>query len=466
MTQTFKSKFLTTVNERGFIHQCTNFDGLDALLHDAESKGEAVAAYIGFDCTAPSLHVGSLMQIMILKIFQECGHKPIVLMGGGTTKIGDPSGKDKSRQMLDDAAIAANKAGIKKVFEQFLHFGDGASDALMVDNADWLEDLNYIDFLRDVGKHFSINKMLTMESVKQRLERESHLSFLEFNYMILQAYDFVELNREYGVRLQIGGSDQWGNIVMGTDLIRKPLITNYSTGKTVDNEHAETFLKDHDEFSKEIKKDNKHPLNEAIKNFQDASYGLTTPLLTTASGAKMGKTADGAVWLNPEMLSAYDYWQFWRNVDDADVGRFLKLFTSLSVEEIAKLEAAEGAAINDAKKILATEATAMLHGRDAAEAAEATAKEAFEQGGSANLPTVTLSLTEHGTTLPAFKLFHATGLAASGAEARRLIKGGGAKINDEKVDDEVLEVDLSQYKEETLKLSAGKKKHILVEVVE
>ena len=424
-------------------------------------------------------------------------------MGGGTTKIGDPSGKDKSRQMLDDAAIAANKAGIKKVFEQFLHFGNGASDAQMVDNADWLEDLNYIDFLRDVGKHFSINKMLTMESVKQRLERESHLSFLEFNYMILQAYDFVELNRKHGVRLQIGGSDQWGNIVMGTDLIGK--LNNEIIEKTTNLKEDFNHLnesekdlhsclyrlldckiivlesKDESQINHAINKYNelitelkiickRHDISPEpylrVFTYRDTStFGLTTPLLTTAAGAKMGKTADGAVWLNPEMLSAYDYWQFWRNVDDNDVERFLKLFTSLSIEEIKKLPL-KGAAINDAKKILATEATAMLHGRDTAEAAERTAKEAFEQGGSDNLPTVTLSLKEHGTSLPAFKLFQTAGLAASGADARRLIKGGGAKINDDKVNSELMEVDLTTYQQKPLKISSGKKKHFLVEIIE
>jgi tyrosyl-tRNA synthetase len=420
----FKSRFLRTISERGFIHQCTHFTALDALLYNAEQKGEAVSAYIGFDCTAPSLHVGSLMQIMILRLFQQCGHKPIILLGGGTTKIGDPSGKDAARQVLSDATIADNMAGIKKVFEHFVQFGDGKSDALMVNNADWLLKLNYIDFLGNVGRHFSINRMLTMESVKQRLKRDSHLSFLEFNYMVLQAYDFVELNKHYGVRLQIGGSDQWGNIVMGTELFHK------------------------------------------LTHAQNADcYGLTTPLLTTAAGAKMGKTADGAVWLNPDMLSAYNYWQFWRNIDDADVGRFLKLFTELPMDEIATLASAEGAAINEAKKRLATHATALLHGQAAANAAAQTAKEAFELGGSSSLPSITLSTAEHGTNIPAFKLFFVSGLAESGAEARRLIKGGGAKINDEKVTDENMMIDLLAYKHTPLKLSSGKKKHFLVHIV-
>ena len=406
--------FIDICHQRGFFFQCTNEKDLKELL----GKERGVPVYIGFDCTAPSLHVGSLIQIMVLRWLQKCGHKPIVLMGGGTTKVGDPSGKDKSRQLLDDVGIAANMAGIKQVFEKFLTFGDGASDAIMVNNADWLDNINYISFLRDVGRHFSVNHMLSMESVKQRLERESHLSFLEFNYMILQAYDFTELAKRYGCRVQIGGSDQWGNIVNGTELNRR-----LSEGKASD------------------------------------LFGLTTPLLTTSAGAKMGKTADGAVWLNGDMFTASQYWQFWRNVEDADVGRFLRLFTELSLNEIAKLEALEGAAINDAKKILATEATAMLHGRDAAEKAAADAQATFEQGLTTALEEVRIDSAEWAQPLPAWKLFALSGLVSSGGEARRLIKGNGAKINDVSVADEN---QLVAFEGQALKLSSGKKKHVLV----
>lgn len=415
--------FVTLCHERGYFNQCTDEANLTKLLGDTSKP---VAAYIGFDCTAPSLHVGSLIQIMVLRWLQQCGHKPIVLMGGGTTRVGDPSGKDKSRQLLDDAGIAANMAGIKQVFEKFLTFGDGPTDAVMVNNADWLDHINYIDFLRDVGRHFSINHMLTMESVKQRLERESHLSFLEFNYMILQAYDFTELAKRHGCRLQIGGSDQWGNIVSGTELNRR---LGAAEGK---------------------------PAPEL--------FGLTTPLLTTASGAKMGKTADGAVWLNGELFSAYDYWQFWRNVEDSDVVRFLKLFTELSLDEIAKLGALEGAGINEAKKVLATEATALLHGREAAEQAAETARITFEQGmTAASLPEVALPAAELSAAIPAWKWFVISGLTTSGGEARRLIKGGGARINDEQIQDENKEFVFAEAaKDGAVKLSSGKKKHILV----
>lgn len=410
--------FITICKERGYFFQCTDEQNLEKLL--VSEKG--IPVYIGFDCTATSLHVGSLIQIMVLRWLQKCGHKPIVLMGGGTTKVGDPSGKDKSRQLLDDAGIAANMAGIKTVFEKFLSFGDGASDALMVNNADWLDNLNYISFLRDVGRHFSVNQMLTMESVKQRLERESHLSFLEFNYMILQAYDFTELAKRYGCRVQIGGSDQWGNIVNGTELHRR-LTEGKGKGKEL--------------------------------------YGLTTPLLTTSAGAKMGKTADGAVWLNGDMFTPSQYWQFWRNTEDADVGRFLKLFTELSLDEIAKLEALEGAHINEAKKILATEATALLHGREAAEKAAEDARITFEQGLTTALAEIRIDSAEWAQPLPAWKLFALSGLVESGGEARRLIRGNGAKINDAPITDEN---QLIAFEGAALKLSSGKKKHVLVTV--
>ncbi len=414
--------FIQICRERGFFFQCTDTENLEKLLLNEQ----AIPAYIGFDCTAPSLHVGSLIQIMVLRWLQKCGHKPIVLMGGGTTKVGDPSGKDKSRQLLDDAGIAANMAGIKKVFEQFLTFGKRDADAIMVNNADWLEKLNYIDFLRDVGKHFSINHMLTMESVKQRLERESHLSFLEFNYMILQAYDFTELSKRHGCRLQIGGSDQWGNIVSGTELSRR--------------------------------------LGAAEGVPSPDLFGLTTPLLTTSSGTKMGKTADGAVWLNSDMFSAYDYWQFWRNVEDDDVVKFLKLFTELTLEEIEHLGNLEGAGINEAKKRLATEATALLHGREAAEQAAETARITFEQGmTAATLPEVALAASELAHAIPAWKWFVLSGLTTSGGEARRLIKGGGARINDEQIHDENKEFLFeAAAKDGAVKLSSGKKKHVLV----
>lgn len=422
MTQ---SEFLQRCISRGFYHQCTQKDVLDRHL----ASDTPVKAYIGFDCTASSLHVGSLIQIMLLRHLQQCGHQPIILLGGGTTKVGDPSGKDKSRQLLDDAAIARNKAGIKSVFEAFLCFGDDETDATIVDNADWLNHLNYVDFLRDIGRHFSVNRMLSMESVKQRLDRQQPLSFLEFNYMILQAYDFVELHQRYGCTLQIGGSDQWGNIVNGTELYR----------------HL------HPTASGDIR--------------ESALFGLTTPLLTTASGAKMGKTADGAVWLDEALFSAYDYWQFWRNCDDADVGRFLKLFTDLPLEEIARLEALEGSHINDAKKVLASEATTLLHGRQAAEKAATAAQAAFEGGNQMDaMPVTTLSVAEHGKDIAAFKLFQVSGLVASGAEARRLIKGGGAKIDGLKVGEEHQMVSLVAGEQHTL--SAGKKKHLRIEVTQ
>jgi tyrosyl-tRNA synthetase len=411
-----KSAFLKTVTARGFVHQCTDTEALDAAL----SEGTPKICYIGFDCTADSLHVGSLLPIMLLRWFQKSGHKPIVLMGGGTTKVGDPSGKDEARQLITEETIAANKAGIQGVFEKFLTFGDGPTDAIMVDNADWLDELSYIPFLRDYGRHFSVNRMLGFESVKLRLDREQPLSFLEFNYMILQAYDFMELNRRHGCILQMGGSDQWGNIVNGVELTRR-----------VDSAQV---------------------------------FGLTSPLITTASGAKMGKTADGAVWLNADRVSPYDYWQFWRNTADADVGRFLRLFTDLSLEETQRLESLQDAEINDAKKILATEATAMCHGRAAAEEAANTAAETFEQGQSAEgLPTVEVPAAELADGIAAFALFARAGLANSNGEARRLIRGGGARLNDQKIADENANVSASDaVGDGVIKLSAGKKRHVLI----
>ena len=409
------SRFLAAAVERGFVHQCTDLDALDARLDETR-----VTAYVGYDCTADSLHVGSLVSIMLLRLWQRCGHKPIVLMGGGTTRIGDPSFRDAARPLLDDAEIARNMAGIRKVFTKFIDFGDGPSDAVMVNNADWLDELRYIPLLRDVGRHFSVNRMLTQDSVRLRLDREQPLSFLEFNYPILQAYDFVELARRFGCEVQIGGSDQWGNIVGGVEL-----------GRRMDGRSL---------------------------------YGLTTPLLTTASGDKMGKTAQGAVWLNAERLSPYEYWQFWRNTDDADVGRFLRLFTELPLAEIARIEALDGGDINEAKKVLATEATALCHGREAAAAAADTARAVFEEGGSGeDLPQTQLprGLFERG--IAAFELFNRAGLAASNSEARRLIRGGGARINDAVVEDETRIVGLDDIGPHgAVKLSAGRKRHTLV----
>ena len=411
-----RSDFLAALTERGFIHQCTDTDGLDALC-----TAGPIRAYIGFDCTADSLHVGSLVQIMMLHWLQKTGHKPIVLMGGGTTKIGDPSGRDETRQLLTHEDIQANKAGIFKVFEKFLTFGD--DQAIMVDNDEWLSELKYIPLLREVGRHFSVNRMLTMDSVKNRLEREQPLTFLEFNYMILQSYDFVELSKRYGCVLQMGGSDQWGNIVSGSDL-----------GRRME---------------------------------QPQLYGLTTPLITTADGGKMGKTAAGAVWLNEDRLSVYDYWQFWRNTLDADVGKFLKLFTVLPMDEIAKLEALEGAELNEAKKVLATEATALLHGRAKADEAAETARKAFEEGAQAEgLPTVRVAAADLEDGIPAFNLFQRAGLASSGGEARRLVRGGGARLNDVALSDENRVIGTADLTEAgALKLSAGRKRHVLVKPV-
>ncbi len=415
--ETPHSDFLRLATARGYVHQCTDPQALDDY-----AAAKTVTAYIGFDCTAPSLHVGSLVSIMLLRLLQKTGHKPIVLMGGGTTKIGDPSFRDESRPILSEEKIAENMAGIRKVFAKFLTFGDGPTDALMVDNAAWLDGLQYIGFLREFGQHFTINRMLSFDSVKIRLDREQPLTFLEFNYMILQAYDFFELARRHGCVLQMGGSDQWGNIVNGVEL-----------GRRVDNR---------------------------------ALFGLTTPLLTTASGAKMGKTAAGAVWLNAEMLSPYDYWQYWRNAEDADVGRFLRLFTELPEDEIRALESLEGAGINEAKKVLANEATALCHGREAAAAAAETARRTFEEGALGDqLPTVEIPRARFQDGIAAFELFRLAGLASSNGEARRLIKGGGARLNDAVIADEMRNVGVSDLGDGILKLSAGKKRHALVKIV-
>ncbi len=411
----FKSDFLRTLSERGFIHQISDEAGLDDLM----SK-ETVTAYIGFDPTAPSLHAGGLIQIMMLHWLQQTGHRPVALMGGGTGMVGDPSFKEEARQLMTLETIAANTASIKSVFERYLAFGDGPKDAIMVDNGDWLRSLNYLDFLRDVGRYFSVNRMLSFDSVKMRLDRQQSLSFLEFNYMILQAYDFVELNRRYGVRLQMGGSDQWGNIVSGIDL--------------------------------------GHRLGTP------QLYALTSPLLTTASGAKMGKSLSGAVWLNPDMLSAYDFWQYWRNTEDADVERFLKLYTTLPLAEIARLAALGGAEINEAKKVLATEVTAMLHGRADAESAAETARKTFEEGALADsLPTVELPAAELDAGIGVLSLFVRVGLAASNGEARRHVQGGAVRINDQPVSDDKRLVGSGDVTADgVVKLSLGKKRHLLV----
>ncbi len=405
----FKSEFLRVLSERGYIHQISDETGLDDLM-----AKEKVTGYIGFDATATSLHVGSMVQIMLLYWMQQTGHTPIALMGGGTSMVGDPSGKDESRQMMTREIIESNKAGIRKAFEPFLDF---SGPALMADNADWLLDLNYVDFLRDYGKHLSVNAMLARDSVKTRLERQQHLSFLEFNYMCLQAYDFVELNRRHDCRLQLGGSDQWGNIVSGVDLGRR--------------------------------------------SGTDQLFALTTPLLTTSSGAKMGKTAAGAVWLDADMMPVFDFWQYWRNVEDADVGRFLKLFTVLPMDEIARLDALEGVEANEAKKVLATRVTAMVHGEDAALQAERTAVETFERGGTAaDLPSVDMDLSEPVGILSALV---AAGLAGSNGEARRHIKGGAVRLNDVAVTDERATLSSSDVTPDgAAKLSFGKKKNVLI----
>jgi tyrosyl-tRNA synthetase len=410
----FRSDFLRTLEERGFIHQCSDPAGLDAL-----AAAGSLTAYVGYDCTAPSLHVGNLVSIMILRWLQKTGGKPITLMGGGTTRVGDPSGKDETRRILSVDDIEANKQSLKSVFARFLDYG-GSKAAIMPDNAEWLAPLNYIDFLRDVGRHFSVNRMLSFDSVKLRLDRDQELSFLEFNYMILQAYDFVELHRRYGCVLQMGGSDQWGNIVNGIDLGRRMGTTQL--------------------------------------------FALTSPLITTSSGAKMGKTAQGAIWLNPEQLSAYDYWQFWRNTEDADVGRFLRLFTELSLDEIGRLENLAGAEINEGKKVLANEATALLHGKPAAEAAAETARKTFEEGRSGDaLPSIDVPRAEleSGLALPA--LFVRAGLAASNGEVRRAVANNSVSINDVRVSDPNRTIKTGDVNADgVVKLSLGRKKHALV----
>ncbi len=407
-----KSEFLAEAKARGFVFQCTD----EAALDEACANGR-IAGYAGFDLTADSLHVGHMIPIMLLRLFQKHGHKPVAVVGGGTTRIGDPSFREEARQLLTDAQIATNLVGIRTNIEAFISFGDGPQDGVLVNNADWLDRLSYIEMLREVGPHFSVNRMLSFDSVKSRLDREQGLTFLEFNYSILQSYDFRELSRRHGVVLQLGGSDQWGNIVSGIDLIRR--------------------------------------------TDQKTTFGLTTPLITTASGAKMGKSAAGAVWLTAEKLSPYHYWQFWRNTEDADVGRFMRLFTDLPLDEIARLESLGGAEINAAKIILATEATALAHGRAAAEEAAATARKVFEQGVAAEgLPSVEIPASEFGAGLPAFALFVRAGLAASNGEARRLIRGGGGRLNDVVITDEAQAIAPAAE----LKLSAGKKQHVLVRV--
>jgi len=410
-----RSDFVATLMERGYVHQCSDFEGLDA-----KAKAGELTTYIGYDCTAPSLHVGHLLSIMMLAWLQRTGGgRPLPLMGGGTTRVGDPSGKDETRKILTIETIDANKAAIRRIFSNFLTFGDSGTDAVMADNAEWLTKLNYIDFLRDVGRHFSVNRMMSMDSVKLRLERDQELSFIEFNYMCLQAYDFVELNKRYGCLAQMGGSDQWGNIVTGIDLGRRMGTPQL--------------------------------------------YALTAPLLTTSSGAKMGKTAAGAVWLEADMLSPYDYWQFWRNAEDADVGRFLRLFTFLPMGEVRRLEALGGAEINEAKKILAVEATALVHGRAAAEQAAETARKTFEEGVAADtLPTVEVSAAEIDAGVGVLTAFVQAGLVASTGEARRQVKGGGLRVNDAAVTDERSVLRAADLRDGAIKLSLGKKKHVLL----
>src|SRR5216684_1864086 len=414
----YKSEFLHILASRGFIHQISEPEALDARV-----QASTITAYIGFDCTAPSLHVGSLLQIMMLYWMQQTGHRPIALMGGGTTRVGDPSGKDESRRILSDEDIDRNLSGIRAIFAKFLKFGDGPRDAVMANNADWLNSLNYIDFLRDVGRHFSVNRMLSFDSVKLRLERQQELSFLEFNYMILQAYDFVELHKRYGCVLQMGGSDQWGNIVNGIDLGRR------------------------------------------MSNAQ--LFALTSPLITTSSGAKMGKTAAGAVWLNADLVSPYDYWQYWRNTEDGDVARFLKLFTVQPLDEIGRLAALQGSEINEAKKVLATEATALVHGRSAADEAAETARQTFEEGAHAeHLPTVEVKRVDLERGIGVLDAFVRAGLVRSNGEARRQIKGGGLKVNDVPVADEKMVLAARDLAPEgAIKLSLGRKRHVLLRPV-
>lgn len=424
-----KSEFLTILQERGFIHQATDLEGLDKAMI------RPTTAYIGFDCTAPSLHVGSLMQIMVLRWLQKCGHRPLVLMGGGTTKIGDPTFKDEARKMLDETQIATNMNGIKQVFAKFLAFKENGGNAQMINNADWLDNLNYIEFLRDYGSHFSVNRMLAMDSVKLRLERESEMSFLEFNYMILQAYDFIVLQRDYGCALQIGGSDQWGNIIGGVELQRRLMARK----------------------------------NEGKINVYDPVFGLTTPLITTASGTKMGKTANGAVWLNADMLSPYDYWQFWRNTEDGDVERFLKFFTELPLDEISRLMAdRSGAGINEAKKVLANEATRLCHGQEAALQAAETARATFEEGGAGgNLPEFILSPQELAEDKALLRsILQTLGFAESGGEAKKLIQSNAVKLNDQPVSDIHRKVTQADFTDGVAKLSKGKKHHARIRLKE
>lgn len=411
----FKSDFLSVMHDRGYINQATDMDTLDQQA----SEG-IITAYMGFDCTAPSLHAGSMMAIMAMRRLQQTGHKPVILLGGGTTRIGDPSGRDSTRQILTPEKIEENKAGIRKNFENLITFGDGPTDAVLVDNAEWLMELNYIELLRDVGKHFSINRMLTFESVKQRLDRDQPLSFLEFNYIILQSYDFVELHKRYGCTLQMGGSDQWGNIVSGIELGRKMSSASL--------------------------------------------YGLTIPLLTTSTGAKMGKTADGAVWMNGDMLPPYDFWQYWRNVDDADVGRFLRLLTDMPMDEVKRLEALEGAEINEAKKILAGEITALVHGKDAANNAADTAQKTFEQGAiGGDLPRIAVGQDRLSEGINILDALVEVELAKSKGEARRLIKQNGIKLNDKPVAGDDVTISANDLTDGVAKLSAGKKRHALIE---
>jgi tyrosyl-tRNA synthetase len=411
----FKSDFLNILQERGFIHQCSDFEGLDALA----AKGDATA-YVGYDCTAPSLHIGNFLTMMMLYWLQQSGNKPITLMGGGTTMVGDPSGKDETRAIRTVTEIEANKQSIRGIFAKVLRYGDGPSDAIMLDNAEWLTKLNWIEMLRDIGRHFSVNRMLTMDSVRLRLEREQEMSFIEFNYMVCQAYDFVELSRRVGCRLQMGGSDQWGNIINGVELGRRMGTPQL--------------------------------------------FALTTPLLTTASGDKMGKTAKGAVWLNADQFSPYDFWQYWRNTEDADVAKFLKLFTILPMGEIEKLAALRGSEINEAKKALATETTALVHGRAEAEKAAETARTTFEQGAIAeNLPTVEIPKGELEAGVGVLTAFVKAELVASNGEARRQIKGGGLRVNDVPVTDEKMMLTMAGLTEEgVIKLSLGRKRHVLL----
>ena len=412
-----RSELVRQLVERGFLHQATDLEGLDAL-----AAREPLTAYIGFDCTADSLHVGNLVGIMLLRLVQRTGHRPIALVGGGTTKIGDPSGKDESRQLLDETTLATYIAGVRRSLEAFLRFGDGPGDALLVNNDAWLSELRYIDFLREYGRHFTINRMLTFDSVRLRLEREQPLTFLEFNYMVMQAYDFLELARRFDCRLQMGGSDQWGNIVNGVELARRV------DGRTL--------------------------------------FGATTPLITTATGAKMGKTAEGAVWLNEPRLPAFAYWQYWRNTADADVGKFLRLFTELPLPEIARLEALQGAELNEAKVILANEATKLCRGEVAAKTAADAARAVFaSEGDAAGLPTTEVARAEFSRGINVADLLSRTGLAASKGEARRLIRGGGARLNDARIDDEAMLVDTAHLQGDQLTLSAGRKRHVRVRAV-